>query len=75
MERYKNIGHDSGLAAYEVGDDFIKVEFDDRSLYLYTYGSAGRPNIEEMKKVAVSGRGLNCFINKNVRKDYASKLR
>ena len=75
MEKYKNIGHDSGVLAYEIGDDFIKVEFSSGSLYLYSYESAGRQNIEEMKELAIAGQGLNSFINRNVRKDFASKLR
>ena len=75
MERYKNLGGDSGVVAYEIGDDSIKVGFSDESLYLYTYGSAGQHNIEKMKELAVAGRGLNSFINTNVRKKYASKLR
>ncbi len=75
MERYRNLGGDSGVVAYELGDDSIAVEFSDGSLYLYTYQSAGSHNIEEMKVLAVAGRGLNSFINNNVRKKYASKLR
>ena len=75
MERYKNLGGDSGVVAYELGKDSITVEFNDGSLYLYTYQSAGSNNIEQMKGLAVTGRGLNTFINKNVRKKYASKLR
>ena len=75
MERYKNLGGDSGVSAYEIGDDYIKVEFNDGSLYLYNYGSAGSHNIEHMKTLAVNGRGLNGFINTNVKKKYASKLR
>lgn len=75
MERYLNLGGDSGVIAYELGDDSITVEFSDGSVYLYTYQSAGSHNIEEMKALAVAGGGLNSFINKYVRKTYASKLR
>jgi len=75
MERYKNLGGDSGVVAYEIGDDSIKVAFSDGSLYLYSYGSAGHHNIEKMKELAGAGSGLNNFINTNVRNKYASKLR
>jgi len=75
MERYKNLGGDSGVVAYEIADDSIKVEFSDGSLYLYNYQSAGSDNIEQMKGLAIAGKGLNSFINRNVRKKYASKLR
>ncbi len=75
MERYKNLGGNSGVSAYKIGDDWIRVEFSDRSLYLYNYQSAGRQNIETMKSLALSGRGLNSFINTNVKRKYSSKLR
>ena len=73
METYKNLGGDSGVSSFEIGSDYIEVEFHDGAIYLYTYESAGEYNIEEMKKIANSGEGLNSFINKYVRKKYASK--
>jgi len=75
MERYKNLGGDSGVVAYEIGDKYIKVQFHDGSLYLYNYQSAGSNNIENMKELAIAGQGLNSFISRIVRKGYASKLR
>jgi hypothetical protein len=75
MERYRNLGGDSGVIAYEIGADFIRVEFSDRSIYLYTYASAGSHNIERMKQLATDGQGLNAFINTSVRKSYARKER
>lgn len=75
MDSYKNLGGDSGVIAYEIGVDFIKVQFKDGSLYLYNYHSAGNNNIEQMKRLAIEGRGLNSFISRVVKKMYASKLR
>lgn len=75
MERYKNLGGDSSVIGYETGLDWIKVQFNDGWIYLYTYQSAGRENIEQMKKLAISGQGLNSFIMRHVRKAYASKSR
>lgn len=75
MERYKDIDGDSGVAAYEIGTDYIRVQFKDNSVYLYTYASAGSNNIEQMKRLAEAGDGLNAFINKNVKKRYARKER
>jgi len=75
MERYKNVGGDSGVTGYEIGSDYIRVQFSDGSVYLYTYASAGSNNIEQMKKLAIAGRGLNSFINRNVRKSYERKER
>ena len=75
MERYANLGGDSGIIMYEIGDSFIRVQFSDGSIYLYTYTSAGSNNIEHMKQLAQNGQGLNAFINKNVRKAYARRER
>lgn len=75
MEIYKDLDGDSGVAAYEIGPDFIRVQFSTGSVYLYTYGSAGVHNIEHMKQLAKSGEGLNSFITTNVRKAYARKER
>lgn len=75
METYKNLNGDSGVRAYEIGNDSITVEFKDGSAYLYNYTSAGSSNIEQMKTLAIAGSGLNSYINKNVRKLYATKLR
>jgi hypothetical protein len=75
MERYKDIDGDSRVAGYEIGPDYIRVKFSDGSVYLYTYASAGSNNIEEMKRLAAAGEGLNAFIIKNVRKRYAKKER
>lgn len=75
MERYKNLGGDSGVVAYEIESDSISVQFRDGSVYQYTHQSAGSDNIEQMKEMAICGQGLNSFINRVVRKAYASKLR
>ena len=71
MERYGN--SDSGVRAYEAGPDFIKVQFKDNSVYLYTYASAGSHSIERMKSLAAAGHGLSAFISTNVKKAYARK--
>lgn len=75
MVRYGNLAGNSGVYAYEIGDNSVKVEFKDGSIYLYNYHSTGSYNIEHMKQLAVRGQGLNSFINTTVRKNYASKLR
>jgi hypothetical protein len=74
MDRYKNLGGDSGVIAYEIGIDFIKVQFSDGSIYLYNYQSTGASDIEEMKRLAVAGQGLNSFISRIVKKRYAARL-
>jgi len=44
------------------------VEFaDTESVYRYSYESTGRENVEEMKRLAAQGHGLNSFINRRVK--------
>ena len=57
MEVYKNLGGDSGVVAYEIGNDYVRVKFSDGSIYLYTNGRAGSHNIREMKRLARQGQG------------------
>lgn len=73
MPRYKNSSGDSGIRSYETGLDYIDVQFADGFTYRYTYSSAGRNNVEEMKLLANAGQGLNSFINQYVKHDYSSK--
>ena len=74
MERYLNLGGDSGVSAYEIEAESITVRFSTGATYIYTYQSAGASNIEEMKALAKIGRGLNSFINTRVKYRYASRL-
>lgn len=75
MTPYMDLGGNSGVTAYELGNDYILVEFHGGSLYLYTYDRPGKFDVENMKELAVRGRGLNTYINKYVRKNYARRIR
>jgi hypothetical protein len=75
VERYANRSGNSGVVAYEIAADSITVKFRDGDKYLYTYGSAGAGNIDEMKQLAIRGAGLSGFISANVRDKYARKFR
>lgn len=75
MTAYENLSGNSGVTAYEIGDDWIKVQFRYGWIYLYTVESAGSTNIEEMKPLAQSGQGLSGFISQNVKSDYAEKYK
>lgn len=70
MERYIDTNGDSGVLNYEIGDDYIVVQFKTGAVYTYTYASAGKEKIETMKVLAKSGNGLNSFINKYARELY-----
>lgn len=74
MIRYKNLNGHSGVTGYQTGNESIVVAFGNNEAYLYTYASAGKPIIEKMKKLAVSGRGLSTFISQTVREKFEKKL-
>ena len=73
MIRYKNINGHSGVLAYELGPDFIRVQFTGGVVYLYTNKVTGRRNVDYMKSLAVRGRGLSTFISTTVKDRYAFK--
>lgn len=75
MQRYRNLDGASGVTAFETADDSIKVAFINGSIYEYDYASAGRGNIERMKRLAAEGRGLSTFISQRVHDAYARRLR
>lgn len=74
MRPYRNTGGDSGVLAYDYGNDWILVQFRDGTVYEYTSSSAGQSNIDVMKRLADAGNGLNSFINTRVKKGYSRKI-
>jgi hypothetical protein len=70
---YEHLDGESGVIAFQIGDDWIKVEFAGK-LYLYNHASAGSDKIGDMKSLARSGRKLSGYISRNVREDYAFSL-
>jgi hypothetical protein len=74
MTPYRNSSGRSGVLAYEIQRESILVEFRHGGRYLYNYDTTGREHVEEMKVLALEGRGLATYINKNVRAMFAAKL-
>ncbi len=75
MERYCNLSGDSGVVGYEIGAGSITVEFNDRSQYLYDSGRPGAAEVTELQRMARAGRGLNSYISRVIKKNYARKIR
>ncbi|RZJ72868.1 hypothetical protein [Flavobacterium sp.] len=68
MKRYANKSRHSGVIAYEKGPDFIRLLFRDNSdVYTYSNRSAGKTNVERMKRLASEGEGLTTFVTRNVK--------
>ncbi|WP_263358424.1 hypothetical protein [Acidicapsa ligni] len=72
MQRYRNFSGTSGVRAFEIGNDWILIEYARGGRYLYNYESAGGANIEQMKQLALKGSHLNAFINRTpaIRRGY-----
>lgn len=73
MQSYQNAGN-SGVQLFEVGSDFIILEYGDSTRYLYNYIRPGKHHVQSMIKLAENGSGLATYINKYVRENYFEKL-
>jgi hypothetical protein len=67
-------GANSGVSAYEVGPDFIIVQFISGERYRYDHHSPGRRHVEAMKKLAARNEGLATYISQHVKENYAAKI-
>lgn len=68
MEKYLNLSGTSGVYAYEIGTDYIAVQFSGTNrTYTYSNGKAGAAHVMQMKTLAIQGRGLGTYINKHVK--------
>ena len=74
MKTYQDINGDSGVSAYDYGDDWIKVQFKYGGIYEYQSSKIGSSHLSRMKFLADAGDGLNAYINTNpvVRNGYSS---
>ena len=65
ITKYLNKSGKSGVKAYEILPTAIRVQFIKcGKWYSYSYTSAGMANVEQMKKLALSGFGLNSYIQR-----------
>ena len=64
MQNYQDPDNDSNIARTEIKEDSLIVEFKPGEVYEYTKESAGS-NLEEMKRLAEKGDGLNAYLNKH----------
>jgi hypothetical protein len=74
MQPYGNRNGESGVRYYELGEQSSTVTFSGGDTYRYTYRSAGRQNVETMKKLAQAGQGLSTFISREVKQKFERKL-
>lgn len=62
---YEDVDGDSGVVAYQAGADHIWVRFESGTEYQYTEATAGSDVIDEMKRLAAAGDGLNSYISRD----------
>lgn len=62
MRDYQNLAGNSGIQAYEIQRNAIVIRFNGGATYLYDYDSPGPIHVDEMKRLALAGRGLSTYI-------------
>ncbi|MBI2473934.1 hypothetical protein HYV70_05285 [Candidatus Uhrbacteria bacterium] len=80
MERYRNLNGNSDVEAYEIQSDAIIVKFSEANkdgYRYYKYGNfkPGSYHLQQLKQLALLGRGLGGYISSNVRKNYEDRYR
>jgi len=61
---FSTSGKKSGVKAFEIGTDFIIVQFDKKQ-YTYPESLNRKSLIDEMKSLALNSKGLSTFISQN----------
>ncbi len=62
MSPYENLGENSNVRAYEIGPDYITVQFSGGRCYTYNYEVTGKAAVEKMKALALAGQGLGAML-------------
>lgn len=71
MKKYADKTGNSGVESFAILPEAIKVKFKySEEIYEYSYASAGKKHIENMKNLALKGDGLSTYISQNVSEDY-----
>lgn len=75
MKPYRNLSGESNVASYEITEDSIHVVFRSGTHRNYLYNSVkpGKATVDQMKSLAEQGRGLNSYISRVVRSNFARK--
>ena len=73
MTTYKNISGESGVLAYEILPEGIRIQFVGESVYYYSHSTPGLEHVQKMKELAEKGIGLATYISQNVRKNFDHK--
>ena len=72
MRDYGNGNGNSGITGFAIGEygdgnGWMEIAYSNGGTYRYNEYNVGEVNFAVMTALAISGRGLNAYINKNVR--------
>lgn len=73
--RYKNVGGKSTVERYHLAKDAVTIEFADCSKYIYSNQSTAPETVAKMKELALAGKGLGTFVEKNLKEKFERKIR
>ena len=75
MISYKNLNGNSNVKCYNISENYIDIEFYNTPLvYRYSNVVPGRQALNELKRLAIQGYGLNSYINRYVKKNYERRI-
>lgn len=75
MENYLNLHGNSNVKFYEIHDDYIDIVFHNTPFkYRYSNKVPGPDMLENLKKLARQGHGLNGYISSCVKFNYEKKI-
>jgi hypothetical protein len=75
MQPYLDKSGTSGITAFEIGDDYINLEFKGGRVYRYDTAKPGAEHVANMKNLALKGEDLATYVNQHVRKNFASMVK
>ena len=73
MQKYAGQTRRGGVVAFEVGPDWIDVQFTSGWVYRFSHQRPGALRVDRMKSLAMSGQGLSTFISRHVKNRYESR--
>jgi hypothetical protein len=74
MERYRDLGGNSGISDFEIRTGAIVLRFKKGGTYLYDEHKPGWQHVAKMQARARAGSGLTTYVNQHVRDNYAARL-
>lgn len=75
MISYKNFNGNSNVKCYNISENYIDIEFyNTPSVYRYSNVVPGIQVLNELKRLANQGYGLNSYINRCVKKNYERRI-